>query len=574
MVPRDYAKFIMAAAALAVCACGLFAVPAEAGEGTTSGTFLKLAPGPRAVGMGEAYTAVAEDAYSAWWNPAGLASLELPEIGATHNASFQSVSHQYVSFSYPLRYGSVIGVSVTRLSVAPFQGYDASGYKTSKVDAADTAFAGTYSRTLTKDEIERPVLSVGASLKGISSRLDNVTANAAAVDLGAIYYMRPAGYWTRKAPGQEFRFAFALRNLGTGLKYDKVSFPLPLSATLGAAWVSHPWGMHRLTVALDQTIFSDEGYTAALGADYLMFQMLSFRAGFKSGQDMGSGLRTGIGFRLASFDLDYSMSPFGELGSMHRFGISMRFGAPKPSMAARAGRTRVASAKMVASREQIEKLQNYADDYLKLARRDLASSRYVSAQANIDKAFNLEPQLNDGAWGDRSERLDKVSSSLRLKETPERERTLQQDGEQAGVAHEAVMAYLEGHELKAFLLAHAALGADIRGDSVFEDLLYLFGELSHDNVRRDEILPRAALVKEKLKKAARYFYMQQFDMAARECEEVTLLDEGNPLGWTRLGSAYYMMGEKEKARAAYRKALELNPGDPVVAKFMEAQGWN
>jgi len=62
-------------------------------------------------------------------------------------------------------------------------------------------------------------------------------------------------------------------------------------------------------------------------------------------------------------------------------------------------------------------------------------------------------------------------------------------------------------------------------------------------------------------------------MAGKECEEVTLLDESNVMSWTRLGSAYYMMGDKDKAKKAYQKALELKPGDPVISQFMEAQGW-
>ena len=567
-------KLFVAAAALVICACDFFAVPSRAGTaGTAAGTFLKFAPGPRGTGMGEAYTAVTEDAYAAWWNPAALAALEQPELGATYTASMESVSHQYVSFAYPLRYGSTFGINITRLSVAPFQGYDAKGAKTRSVDAIDTAFAGAYARTLTKDEIERPVLSVGGNLKTVSSRLDNITATAFAADLGAVYYLRRANYWMKKIPEQEFRFALDVKNIGTSLKYDKLSFPLPMSATLGTAWISHPWGAHTLTVAVDQTVSNDENYTVNIGAEYFMFQLLSFRAGFKSGQDIGSGLRAGVGFRLSIVDLDYSMSPFGDLGMMHKIGLTMRFGMPKARQPLEGKISRVATAKLVTTKEKIEKLEDYAADYLDLAKKSLAVSRYVSAQASLSKAFNLEPQLQDGPWGAKAKRLDEIISRLRLKDAPAREQAMQKETEQAKVAHEAVMAYVDAEDLRSFLLAHAALGTNIRGDIVFEELLNALGELTQNTVRREEIFPLQALVKEKLKKAARYFYIQQFDMASKECEEVTMLDEANPLGWTRLGSAYYMLGDKAKAKAAYQKALELRPGDPVVSQFMESQGW-
>lgn len=560
----------------AALACGFLAFPpaVRAGDaGSAAAAFLKFSPSPRGTGMGEAYTSVAEDAYGAWWNPAGLASVETPELAATYNASMQDVTSQYLSAAYPLRYGSTLGFSLTRLSVAPFQGYDAQGVKTGRVESSDLAVGGLYARTLLKDEIERPVLNVGAGLKLVSETLDSASANTAALDLGAVYYLRPANYWMSKAPAQEFRAGLAVRNIGPGLKFDKRSSPLPMAVTLGGSWHSHPGGSSSLILSLDQTLSADEKYFAALGAEYTAFQLLSFRAGFRTGQEIGSGLRVGVGFRLSFVDIDYSMSPYGELGAMHKVGMAMRLGAPAARQPLAGSTRRVQKAKLIAPKEKIEKLELFANDFLELARKDLAARRYVSAADNMKKAFNLEPALRDGEWGSRHKRLSAVIAGLRLADTPARERVLSKDTEQSNTGVEAINSYIENKDLKALLLAQASLGANIRGDAMFEELLYVISDLVKIQVRRDEILPRSALIKEKLRRAARGFYIQQFDLAAKECEEVSLLDEANPVAWTRLGSAYYMMGDKEKARAAYRKALELNPNDLVTREFMGRQGW-
>lgn len=559
----------------AVFFTALFCVaPAYAGDaGCSSAAFLKFSPSPRGTGMGEAYTAISEDAYSSWWNPAGLASVEGPELAATYNDSMEDVANQYLSVAYPLRYGSTLGLSVTRLSVSPFQGYDAQGVKNGKVESSDMSVGAAYGRAIMKDEIERPVLNVGAGFKVISEKLDGISANTAALDLGAVYYIRPDNYWMSKAPAQEFRIAATLRNLGPGLKFDKESSPLPLSATLGGSWHSHPGGSASLILSLDQTISRDENYYAALGAEYVAFQVLSLRAGYRTGQDIGSGLRFGVGFRLSIADIDYSMSPFGELGAMHKLGVSMRLGAPVAKLPLAGKTQRVKGARLMAPKEKIEKLDLFANDFLQLARKDLSARRYVSAQANIRKAFNLDPRLKEGDWGRREKRLGEVIAGLKLADIPARERTLAAKGEQPGIAAEAIAAYIESKDLKSFLLAHAALGTDLRGDAVFEELLYILSDLVKIHVRRDEILPREALVKEKLRKAAKGFYIRQFDAAAKECEEVAVIDETNPVAWTRLGSAYFMMGDKDKARAAYRKALEINPSDPVTSEFMRVQGW-
>ena len=145
----------------AVCIGLTLRVAVSAGDaGSSSASFLKFSPSPRGTGMGEAYTSISEDAYSAWWNPAGLGSVEGPELAATYNDSMQDVINQYLSAAYPVRYGATLNFNVSRLSVAPFQGYDAQGVKDGKVESSDISVGVAYGQALLKDEIERPVLNV------------------------------------------------------------------------------------------------------------------------------------------------------------------------------------------------------------------------------------------------------------------------------------------------------------------------------------------------------------------------------------------------------------------------------
>ena len=574
MKHADIKAIIVVLSAQIACAAGLFSFPVSAGApGTAAASFLKFAPSPRATAMGESYASVTEDAYAAYWNPAGLGSLEQAELAVTYNASFQDVTHQYVSMAFPMTYGSTLDINITRLTVAPFQGYDATSAETSKVQSTDMAIGFAYGRTLVKDEIERPVFNVGVNMKTINETLDNISANTFAADLGAIYYLRPNNYWMQTVQAQEFRFALTARNLGAGLKFDKVTSPLPMSATLGSSWLSHPYGSSTLILSMDNTISNDDKYSINLGGEYVAFQLLSFRAGFKTGQTIGSGARFGVGFKLSFVDLDYSMSPFGDLGAMHKIGMTIKFGRSSARAPLAGASQRVVNAKLIAKKEKIEKLQVFAGDFVELAKRDLDERQYVSAATDLNKAFNLEPELKAGEWGDKSGRLAAIIKDLRFKDVPALKEVFMKDSEQANVANESIMAYINGDDLKAFLLAHAAWGADIHGEAVFEDLLMTMGRLTRNSVRREEILSKTALVKEKLRKAAKYFYIQQFNMAVKECEEVVLLDDINSVAWTRLGSAYFMLGDRDKARKAYARALELNPNDKVNRQFMEAQGW-
>ena len=215
----------------------------------------------------------------------------------------------------------------------------------------------------------------------------------------------------------------------------------------------------------------------------------------------------------------------------------------------------------------------FAKDYLALAGKDIDERRYSSAVKNMDKAFNLSPEFREGEWGKRRKRLNSLVKGLSLDTIADKEITLAKDEEQANVANEAIRAYIEDEGLKSFLLSHAAFGSNMRGDAVFEELLYTISDLVKIGVRRDEILPKTALITEKLKKSAKAFYLKEFNIAANQCAEVVLLDENNRLGWTRLGSSYYMMGDIPKAKSAYLTVLKLFPNDKVTRKFVEDRGW-
>ena len=559
---------------LSALLCGWAAVlPAVAAPGSTGASFLRFTPSPRATGMGESQVSVTQDAYSAYWNPAGLAAVEAPELAAMYNVSFEDVNTQYLAAAYPLQYGSTLGLGISRLAVAPFQGYDSLGVKTSAVDASGFSAGLSYGKVISKDEISRPVFSAGAGLKYIGSRLGGASASTFALDFGGIYHIRPDNYWLSKIPGQEFRLAAAVRDLGPGLKYDSGSTPLPTALSVGGSWYSHPGGNSELIVSLDNVLQAGDGYYVALGTEFTAFQLLSFRAGFRTGQQAGSGIRAGVGFHLSFIDLDYSMSPFGDLGSMHKFGLSMRFGEGKAAQPLAGPTSRAETASMTAPKDQIEKLQLYANDLLDLARKDIDERRYMEALAEMRRAFNLEPGLRDGAWGGRETRLQAVISGLRIVETEGKEKLFSAPGDQAATAARAVSEYIEGRELLALLLAHAARGADMRGPAVFEELLNVISSLSNLPVRRNEVLPLAAMIQKKLDLSEAAFKQGDFQDAARQCEEVLLLDPAQVLVWKRLGSAYYALGDIEQAKRAYHKVLELDPQDPSVTKFMEVQGW-
>src|SRR5689334_20942107 len=120
--------------------------------GTTAANFLKLGIGPRAIAMGEAQVGLADDVYATYWNPAGLATLKVPEAGFVQNQYVEDISEQYLSYADPRSPLGTLAGSFTFLNVGKFQGYDAVGQPMGSVGANDLSFALSQASTYFGDK--------------------------------------------------------------------------------------------------------------------------------------------------------------------------------------------------------------------------------------------------------------------------------------------------------------------------------------------------------------------------------------------------------------------------------------
>lgn len=106
---------------------GFSALSAPAAHATKyAGEFLKVPVGPRAIALGGAFSAIADDATSPYWNPAGMVYLPYREVMFQHAERFGSLlNHDYLGAVFPLggerTRESAIGIAVVRLAVDDIQ---------------------------------------------------------------------------------------------------------------------------------------------------------------------------------------------------------------------------------------------------------------------------------------------------------------------------------------------------------------------------------------------------------------------------------------------------------------------
>src|SRR6185436_1294683 len=114
------------AAAAALLALGGLAGGARAkvfDDARVAAPFLKIGEGARASGMGEAFTAVADDSTAIFWNPAGLAQVNVVEAQFSHNQWLGDFRQEYFGVTYP--YGGTWALAYSLLDLGDFASVDA-----------------------------------------------------------------------------------------------------------------------------------------------------------------------------------------------------------------------------------------------------------------------------------------------------------------------------------------------------------------------------------------------------------------------------------------------------------------
>lgn len=292
------------------------------GPGTTGVPFLKIGPGARAVGMGEAFVAIADDATALYWNPAGLTRIKDNQITFMHNFWFQKINYDYLGYVQGLKNGAdeKFGISIIMLHNGDIQRTieDASGNYVgigSNFTAYDLALGFSYAWKMGEN------FDIGTSFKFIRSSIDDVTGWTSCVDLGFLY-----------SPINKLTFGINAQNaiLPMPIRYYRGNtpvsalHPLPMNIKVGASYKFND----NLLSGMDLNIPIDNKPNFHIGVEH-WYGNFALRAGYKTDfiQDIDalSGLSVGLGFKWQNYQADYAFVPYGDLGFTHRVSLLLKF---------------------------------------------------------------------------------------------------------------------------------------------------------------------------------------------------------------------------------------------------------
>ena len=156
--------------------------------GTTAAKFLSIEVGSNAVGMGGAYTSIANDATAMYWNPAGLSFHDTKEVYFNHANWIADISFDYFGITFPMNNKSVLGFNLTSVTMDEMEVTRYGNENTGETfRAADYAIGSTYALNLTDR------FSVGFNGKYIQQSIANSHAKGFAVDFGTLF-ITPFGF--------------------------------------------------------------------------------------------------------------------------------------------------------------------------------------------------------------------------------------------------------------------------------------------------------------------------------------------------------------------------------------------
>ncbi len=304
---------------------------------TCAANWLKLDTGTRAIGMGGAYTAAANDISGVPYNPASIAFIKNQESFLSQTQYVAGITYNVMGYGRNLSGEDFVGLHIFAL--------DSGSMEVTTEDEPDgtgqdfkvtgICIRGTYARRVTDR------LRIGFTGKYIREDIFTSHMQTFAFDIGSNFNTGIYGFILGMSVtnlGPEVKFG------GEGLEVDidddtfsKITeeFPLPMTFRLGL--MNELMGPdsefiqsddHRLLLAMDGINSRDYTVQGAMGLEYGWKDIAYIRLGNKFGHDTAKW-SLGGGFNINTNDfsigLDYAYVNYSILDFTHQFGLNFKF---------------------------------------------------------------------------------------------------------------------------------------------------------------------------------------------------------------------------------------------------------
>ncbi|HON55687.1 MAG TPA: hypothetical protein PLM75_03290 [bacterium] len=245
--------------------------------------------GCRAVGLGGAYTAIAEDIETIGYNPAGLAGIKQFNIFTSTKRlySIDDLKHNALAIGYGINQNSAAALM-----------YEDVGYSEHKESNYKLGYAQKINRFLT----------LGAALKLYKIEINNFgNDNTIGLDIGCISRIYENLY-----------FGAMAKNINNPQIGREIKDRLNRAITAGLAYSDN-----LLTISVDATKENDLTMQIRTGLELKLLRILALRYGYNNDPKRNF---YGIGINYKQFDFGFAMFAHPQLEDTKQFSLNYKFG--------------------------------------------------------------------------------------------------------------------------------------------------------------------------------------------------------------------------------------------------------
>ena len=380
----------------------------------------ELPVGARAMGMGGAYVAAADDPFALYWNPAALENVQHMGLGLYYSNLPAGTRYNYLAFTYPTLFFGTVSMGYLSIGTGDIQRSLSDATRADKQDYGRYLFLIGYGYRV------MDMLSVGTTLKfervsfvnypdGVNGDTGNFSESAFGADVGLLF--------TPPFEGAVFN------NLSVGLNVQnlvqrsmraiEVRESSPRNVRLGVArWFTFSQE-DRLTVAFE---ISRNDKIASVpthfhfGFEYNYRGNFMLRTGFdhRGSSVGGNGPTFGIGVKHLGIQIDYSYwsGGYDVLGSSHRISIVYNIGK---SREVRLEEYQAREAERI-QREVLQKLEMERREAIvsgkAQARMYFENGDLIRASRAVNKVLSYDTEGNDPEFEDMRVLLDQINKAL------------------------------------------------------------------------------------------------------------------------------------------------------------------
>ncbi len=270
-------------------------------SGQDSGlTFLRIGTNAAAGAMGDAQVSNSEDAFSTYWNPAGLAAATANSAGLSHHIWVAQTRTYSLAARFRSGNNGGVGLFLTALDSGDIEARENPGSPDGVFDAQFVSVGASYGRSF------GPV-RLGSSVKYLSERIFTNNATGYAFDFG----------FQADLFNEGLKLGAALQNIGEMSELSEIATELP--RTLRAGISLYPFRVLAMadgTVLLNafltgevSHVFPSETTRYHFGVAAEVVELVTVRAGYVT-NDALRGITIGGGLGSNGFLFDYAFMPF------------------------------------------------------------------------------------------------------------------------------------------------------------------------------------------------------------------------------------------------------------------------